>query len=251
MFGIEAQDLFLISFLAFLEGILSIDNALVLALMARHLPPKLQKRALTYGLVGAIFFRLGSLALIRHLLQWHWIKFIGGGYLIFISLKHIWEKHRVKKEEIDKKKKSIKSASANFWKTVLLIELMDIAFAVDSILAAVALTDKFWIIFVGGMIGVVLMRFAATGFLKLLDRFPGLEETAFLLIFVIGVKVILEGLEISGLDFHSPSAWPFWVFWGLMALCIVYGLKRKPSSHSSSGNQPQKHSPSPGRSPPN
>lgn len=216
---ISSQDIFLIFFLAFLEGILSIDNALVLALMAKHLPEKQQRKALTYGLIGSVVFRLISLGLVTQLMRWTWIKFVGGGYLLFISLRHL-----LKREHADDEQKA---KPHGFWMTVLLIELMDIAFAVDSILAAVALSNKFWIVFTGGMMGVVLMRFAASVFLKLLHRFPNFETTAYLLILVIGSKLVIDGFHLPGIDFHSASSPAFWVFWGLMLGGLLYGFKPK------------------------
>lgn len=215
-----SSDLFLIGFLAFLEGILSIDNALVLALMARHLPPKQQRKALTYGLVGSVVFRLAALSIASHLMKWVWVKFIGGGYLMIIALHHLLRDPAKNPEKLPK-------AAQSFWTTVIIIELMDIAFAVDSILAAVALSQKFWIVFLGGIMGVVLMRFAATVFLKVLQRFPNFEKTAYLLILVIGTKLILEGLHLPGIDFHDSSNPAFWAVWGSFVLCILYGFRKK------------------------
>lgn len=215
--AITPQDLFLIGFLAFLEGILSIDNALVLAMMARHLPKEQQRKALTYGLIGAVFFRLIALAFVTQLMGLNWVKYVGGGYLLLVSLKHFWEKHSHQAE-----RKATRHAS--FWKTVFYIEVMDIAFAVDSILAAVALSRKFWVVFTGGMLGVVMMRLAASHFLKLLERFPRFETTAYLLVATIGFKLILEGLHLPGVDLHDHHQPAFWVFWGLMLLWVVLGF---------------------------
>ncbi len=220
---ITTQDIFLVGFLAFLEGILSIDNALVLALTAKGLPHQLQRRALTYGLVGAVVFRIAALFIVKQLMAWTWVKYVGGGYLIFIALQHLLKK----KHHEDEKSGAPKSRS--FWKTVLIIELMDIAFAVDSILAAVALTQKFWIVFFGGFIGVIMIRFSASLFIKLLARFPAFEPTAYLLILWIGIKLVLEGLHIPGLEFESPSQLGFWCFWGLMGLTLLSGFRPKRS----------------------
>lgn len=217
---VSGADLALIGFLAFLEGILSIDNALVLAMMARHLPRRQQKKALTYGLLGAVVFRLTALALATTLIMYRWVKLLGGGYLVFIAIKHFL------KRDVDDALEE--SPHTGFWKTVMLIEVMDIAFAVDSILAAVALTSKFWIIFIGGFIGVVMMRGAAAVFLRLLDRYPGFENSAFILVFIIGLKVIIEAMRIPGVDFHSASHPGFWIFWGAMAITIAAGF-RKPA----------------------
>ena len=76
-----------------------------------------------------------------------------------------------------------------------MIELTDLAFAVDSILAAVALTSNYWVIVIGGLIGVVVIRFAAQGVIKLLERYPKLETIAYVLIAVVAIKVIVEGVH--------------------------------------------------------
>jgi len=215
---ITSHDLFLVGLLVFLEGILSVDNALVLAILAKHLPKDQQRKALTYGLVGAFVFRFLALFLVTSLVKWTWVKFVGGGYLLYIGIKHLI------KGEDPAGEAGAKVAGAGFWKTVVVIELTDIAFAVDSILAAVALTNKLWVIFTGGVLGIILMRFAANAFIKLIERFPQLERTAYLLVTVIGTKVIVEGLRLPGIDFHSPSSVSFWAFWGTMAACIIYGF---------------------------
>ena len=219
---ITPQDIALIGFLAFLEGILSIDNALVLALMVKHLPKGQQRQALTYGLAGSVVFRLIALGFVTQLMQWNWVKFVGGGYLLFISVQHLLFPNH---EEPHGQDGAGKKKRGSFWLTVLKIELMDIAFAVDSILAAVALSNKFWIVFAGGMMGVLLMRFAATGFLTLLHRFPNFEKTAYLLILVVGLKLVVDGFKIPGVDFHSSQSPAFWIFWALMAVCVAYGFK--------------------------
>lgn len=219
-FDVTSNDLFLILLLVFLEGILSVDNALVLAVLAKHLPKDQQKKALTYGLIGAFVFRFIALSLAVYLVKWRWVKFVGGGYLLYIGLKHLI--YGEEKNEDGSAKEPM-----GFWKTVVVIELTDIAFAVDSILAAVALTNKLWIILTGGILGIIMMRFAASLFIKVIEKFPQLEKTAYLLVVVIGAKVIIEGLSLPGIDFHSPSSPSFWVFWGLMAACISYGFLPK------------------------
>ncbi|MBL7714870.1 MAG: TerC family protein [Bdellovibrionales bacterium] len=225
--NITTQDLFTVGFLVFLEGILSIDNALVLAMLAKDLPKDLQKKALTYGLGGAIVFRLLSLSVVTQLLAWNWVKFVGGGYLLFISLKHFF----FGEGDDDSPKKKRNTAKMQFWKVVLLVELTDIAFAVDSILAAVALSNKFWVVFTGGIMGVILMRYAASVFIRLLERFPAFETAAYILVFIIGVKVSLEGTlhyyPVEAINFHSPSSAAFWIFWAMMAAGVAYGFMPK------------------------
>jgi YkoY family integral membrane protein len=213
-----SQDIVTIGLLIFLEGVLSIDNAVVLALLAGRLPHHLQKKALTYGLIGAMVFRFIALAMASYLMNWNWVKFVGGGYLLYVSISH-W----LKGKEDTKVPKD--RSSRNFWKTVILIELMDIAFAVDSILAAVAISHKFWVIYTGGVIGMLAMRFSAGIFINLLKKFPNFEEAAYVLVCIIGLKLIVDGFHIEALNFHSPQSPAFWVFWSAMFLTILYGFK--------------------------
>jgi YkoY family integral membrane protein len=172
-----------------LEGVLSIDNALVLGLLAKRVPKHLQGRALTYGLVGALIFRMAAIGAATFLLKYTFFKLLGGAYLIYIAVKHFFFENEEEKKADDapdertlsKTGKPITAASLSFWYAVIVIELTDIAFAVDSIVAAIALVgqqraddtgvhDKLWVVIVGGFIGVVVMRFAAILFIRLLEK---------------------------------------------------------------------------------
>lgn len=220
----STDDAVAIGFLVFLEGILSIDNALVLALLVRHLPARQQKKALVYGIVGAVFFRLVAVSIASKLMTWTWIKFVGGGYLLYLSADYFFVK--------EKEEKKTSAVARNFWMTVLIVELTDIAFAVDSILTAVALTKKLWVVITGGILGLVLMRFATTIFLKLLDRFPRFETTAYLLVAIIGGKLILEGFQWESVDFHSAKNPWFWIFWTALFGGFLFGFTNGPKSAS-------------------
>lgn len=247
-FGIN--DLTVIGLLIVLEGVLSIDNALVLGLLAKRLPKHLQKRALTYGLVGAFVFRFLAIATASYLLRWRIVKLIGGGYLVWVAAKHFYDQWRsggtehvpqlLHDESLETQTPTIpvvSTKSAGFWSTVLVIELTDIAFAIDSILAAIALVGsspvtphpKLWVVITGGILGVILMRFAAVMFISLLERFPRFETSAYLLVTVIGAKLLVDwGLNTPDhphmADFHSASSPAFWIFWTLMILCFLVGF---------------------------
>lgn len=219
-----------IGFLVFLEGVLSIDNALVLALIVNGLPQHQRKRALTYGIVGAIVFRIIAIMLATYLMEWRWVKFVGGGYLLYLALKYWWDK---RKEQAEKNAgHAAKPAERGFWSTVLVVELTDIAFAVDSILTAVALTKKVSVVITGGVLGLLLMRYAASIFVKLLERYPRFESTAYMLVFLIGFKLIIDGLHLPNVDFHSMTNLYFWIFWGTMAGTLLFGFSGKKPKHS-------------------
>jgi YkoY family integral membrane protein len=235
-------DLGVIALLVFFEGLLSIDNALVLALLARRLPQPLRAKALTYGLGGAFVFRFIMIASAAFLLQWRIVKLIGGGYLLWISLQHFFFKKEEPPPAFDDAEDAAPrgTPAPGFWATVALIEVTDVAFAVDSILAAIALVGsappghvgphpKLWVVITGGMIGVMLMRIAAAMFIKLLERFPRFETSAYLLVLVIGLKLLVDWAvntqqQPNRANFHDPSSPLFWTFWSLMVVCIAIGF---------------------------
>ncbi|WP_223701845.1 TerC family protein [Sutcliffiella deserti] len=224
-----------------LEGILAADNALVLAIMVKHLPEEQRKRALFYGLAGALVFRLGSLFVISFIVTIWQVQALGAAYLLFIALNHIWRKIVVRRAEhaaaLDKPEKK-----SGFWFTVLKVELADIAFAVDSILAAFALAltlpktnlpqiggidgGQFIIIFLGGFIGVVIMRFAATLFVKLLKERPSLETAAFLIVGWGGFKLLIFTLahpSVGVLPYHFPHSPLFKTMFWIVLIGIAAG----------------------------
>jgi YkoY family integral membrane protein len=232
-------DLGVIALLVLLEGLLSIDNALVLALLARRLPQSLRAKALTYGLVGALIFRIITIGSAYYLLHWRIVKLIGGGYLLWITLQHFF----FKKPEASPSIEDSGKPARGFWATVAIIELTDIAFAIDSILAAIALVGsapvghvgphpKLWVVITGGMIGVMLMRVAAAMFIKLLERFPRFETAAYLLVMVIGLKLLVDWALNSEqhpdrANFHATGSPLFWVFWSVMLICVGIGFLPK------------------------
>lgn len=213
----STSDLPVIGLLIFLEGILSIDNALVLALIVRGLPENQQKKALSYGIIGAFAFRAIAILLASYLMKLRWIKFAGGAYLCYLAIDYFWGG--------DSDSKEVKYSKArSFWMTVLVVEITDIAFAVDSILTAVALTQKVYVVLTGGIIGLILMRFAAVGFIEILKRFPRFETTAYLLVGIIGIKLFLDGFHLASLDFHSTTSPAFWIFWATMIGAMIFGF---------------------------
>ncbi len=224
-----------------LEGLLAADNALVLAIMVKHLPDEERQKALFYGLAGAFVFRFASLFAISFLVNVWQVQAIGALYLLFIAINHIIRKQMIHKGKEAPKKQNKKQAG--FWGTVFKVELADIAFAVDSILAAVALAvtlpntplpqiggldgGKFLVIFAGGLIGLVIMRFAANYFVKLLKARPGLEVAAFMIVGWVGIKLSIYTLSHPDLGvlpeaFAKSLGWKI-TFYTVLLLIAVGG----------------------------
>ncbi|WP_419883060.1 TerC family protein [Peribacillus sp. B-H-3] len=210
--------------LIILEGLLSADNALVLAVMVKHLPPKMQKRALFYGIIGAYIFRFIAIGLGVFLIKIWWIKIVGGAYLLWLSLSYFLKKNKEEEESegINKKGILIKMFGV-FWGTVAAVEIMDIAFSIDSVIAAFGVSDQIWVLFLGGILGVLMMRGVAQIFLVLIERIPELETTAFVLIAIIGIKMIA-----GAFGFHIEELLFFGILVGVFLITfIVHALKKR------------------------
>lgn len=222
-----------------LEGLLAADNALVLAIMVKHLPEDKRKKALFYGLMGAFVFRFMSLFAISFMVDVWQMQAIGAMYLLFIAINHIVRRTVLCKNGDEKTDE--KNQKSSFWMTVLKVELADIAFAVDSILAAVALAvtlpntplakiggmdgGHFIVIFAGGLTGLIIMRFAANVFCGILHRKPGLEIAAFLIVGWVGIKLAVytmshPALQILPYGFAKSPEWKitFYVVLVIIAL---------------------------------
>ncbi|PEB50939.1 hypothetical protein CON65_21695 [Bacillus pseudomycoides] len=193
----------LIGTLVVLEGLLSADNALVLAVMVRHLPEEKRKKALFYGLIGAYAFRFIAIGIGMFLIKLWWVKVLGALYLAWLSIKYFIDKRKEGSEDeeahgINQNGLLVRMFGV-FWGTVVMVELMDIAFSVDSVLAAFGVSNEVWILLLGGMLGILMMRGIAGVFLRLLERVPELETTAYILILIIAAKMFLSvfGIEMS------------------------------------------------------
>ncbi len=203
-----------------LEGLLSADNALVMAVMVRPLPKEQQKRALFYGILGAFFFRFLMLATAHWIISLWYLRAAGAAYLGWLTFQHF--RHRLGGE------RDFEVKPAGFWKTVVMVNLVDCAFAIDSVLVAVGLSDDLWIVFTGVALGIVAVRVAAGAFIKTLEKWPALEDVAYLLIGWISIKLFIESYGMWQGDMHLEM--PAWIFWSGMALITIggttYAVKR-------------------------
>jgi len=203
--------------LVIIESLLSIDNAAVLATMAMDLPKEQRPKALKYGLLGAYFFRGLALLFASLLVKVWWLKVLGGLYLLYLSIHYFMSKQTKTIEDdtfvempgffrkylilplsgvfsvlfspFKKASAGFKNSLGKFWYTVAMIEIMDLAFSVDNVFAAVAFTKNIVLICIGVFIGILAMRFVAQYFIKLMETFHFLESVAFIVIGILGLKL--------------------------------------------------------------
>jgi len=191
--------------LILIEGILSVDNAAVLATMVMRLPAEQRSKALRYGILGAYVFRGLCLALASWLIKIWWLEPVGGLYLLWLTWKH-FSRH----ESVEQEAGEAVATEGNwfirctigrlgpFWATVVAVEVMDLAFSIDNVVAAIAYVEKFpmpsklILVCIGVFLGILTMRFAAQGFVKLMHHFQFLETCAFIVIGILGVKLMLS-----------------------------------------------------------
>jgi YkoY family integral membrane protein len=187
---IEIADILTIGMLVLLEGLLSADNALVLAILVLGLPREQQARALRYGIVGAFVFRIIAIMLASVLMEVAWVKLVGGAYLGYLSWAHFMRPGGESRTDVPRATAAFGLSA--FWATVARVELVDVAFSVDSILVAVALSPKLWVVVTGGLLGIVMMRLVAGRMIELIRKYPALVDGAFIIIAWVAIKLIAE-----------------------------------------------------------
>lgn len=226
-----------------LEGLLSADNALVLAVIAKHLPEDQKKKAINYGIIMAFFFRFAALFAISFIANVWQVQAIGAAYLLYLGLKHVIQARFGKENENIREEVEEESAGKGFWPTVGKIGLADLAFAIDSILAAVAIAlglpdsplddfggmdgGKFIVVVLGGVAGLILIKYAATWFVQLLDQRPALETTAYAIVAWVGVKLAVitlahDDIGVLNHDFPHSTVWTM-IFYGVLIGIALLG----------------------------
>jgi tellurite resistance protein TerC len=220
----------------FLEGILSIDNAAVLGAMVSVLPPKdmvpwpgplkslgppvhrilggQRSAALKVGLLGAYVGRGLMLVLANFVIHNHYLKLLGAGYLIKLAFDNLGEAESGEEDQVRAKRME----GRGFWNVVIAVELADLAFSLDNVVAVVALSNNLYIVMFGVFIGIVTMRFAAGIFTWMILREPILKPAAYLVVFNIGAELLLD--EFLGIEIN---AWlKFMISAGTLILFVVY-----------------------------
>ncbi|WP_185870442.1 TerC family protein [Blattabacterium cuenoti] len=176
-----------------IESILSIDNAVLLASMIMdHIKKKDRKKAIKYGIFGAYFFRSICLIFTYQLIKIWWLKLLGGIYLIYLGSRYFFSKFS--KKNYVNNKKNIKRIDS-FWKILIIIEIMDLAFSIDNIFAVIALSENLILIFLGVFAGILSMRWVTQIFVKLMEKNSFLKDSAFYVIIILGIKLIFSFLE--------------------------------------------------------
>lgn len=226
------NSLLVIGNLIIIESLLSVDNAAVLATMVMDLPKEQRAKALRYGIIGAYVFRGLALLFAAFLIQFWYLKPLGGLYLLYLVYDW-WKGKQTETKEDDFINKQgnwlyriTVGSFGNFWATVALVELMDMAFSIDNVFAAVAFSQNLVIIWIGVFIGILAMRFVAQGFVKLMEKYKFLETCAFIVIGILGIKLMLS------IYTHFAPCSQFSVFMEGNSGCLASQGQPIPEGHS-------------------
>ena len=216
----QLTDLITIGLLVVLEGLLSADNALVMAIMVLGLPKNQHHQALRHGLVGAFVFRIIATLLAVYLIRIAWVKLAGGLYLCYLVYSHFLGHEEGQDRRAAPRAKPWMGMTA-FWATVVRVELVNLAFSVDSILVAVAMSPKTWVVLAGGILGIVAMRLVVGQLIRLVERYPPLVDGAFIIIAWVGLKLCLDYLHNVG---YIGIEVPQWMSLVLIVVIFVVAL---------------------------
>lgn len=230
-FDVQLSDFVTIGLLIVLEGLLSADNALVMAVMVLSLPRGDQTKALRYGLVGAFVFRTIATLLATYLIRVVWIKLAGGLYLLYLAHQHF----RQRAAQGGGPKRPPRALPgfglSAFWATVVRVEVMNLAFSIDSILVAVAMTTKTWVVLSGGLLGIVALRIVVGQLLALIKRYPAIVDGAFVIIAWVGIKLLLEyAHEMHWVSFEVPRSWSIALIIGIFVVSYLHARRLGPQA---------------------
>jgi YkoY family integral membrane protein len=226
--GIQTGDLVTVGALVALEGLLSADNALVMAIMVLGLPRREHKPALRYGLIGGFAFRVLATLLAVYLIRLVLVKLFGGLYLLYLTYGHFRGQSAEERRGAPPAKPMFGLSA--FWATVVRVELVNLAFSIDSILVAVAMSPKTWVVIAGGILGIVAMRLVVGQLLTLVQRYPALVDGAFVIIAWVGLKLGLEYLHAAwDIGFAIPQWFSLTLIVVIFTIAFVYARMHGPA----------------------
>tara|TARA_Y100001968_G_scaffold332750_1_gene392074 strand:+ start:3627 stop:4334 length:708 start_codon:yes stop_codon:yes gene_type:complete len=202
-----------------LELILSADNAVALASITKSLKNKtLQNKALNIGILISLVLRILLIIFSQYLLEYKSIQFLCGLYLIFIAIRNLFPKLLKEEKELTNIE-DVKNENSIF-KVILLLAITDLAFSIDSITAAVSISDQILLVITGALIGVIALRFTSALFVRWLDIFKRLEFSGYIAIGFIGIKLIVEILI-------PTLSVPDYIVFLLMTAVLSWGFSKK------------------------
>ena len=210
--GVEAPLVLLI--LVVLEAVLSADNAIALAAIAQGLEDSnLQRRALNFGLAAAYVLRITLILTATWVVQFWQFELLGAAYLLWLVFQHFTS-------ETEENDRHHGPRFTSVWQTVPIIAITDLAFSLDSVTTAIAISDKTWLVLAGGTIGVITLRFMAGLFIQWLQEYVHLEDAGYITVGFVGLRLLLRALKPELVP-------PEWSMIAAIALVFLWGFSKR------------------------
>ncbi|MBN3871970.1 TerC family protein [Nostoc sp. JL33] len=211
-FSVEAPIVLLI--LVLLEALLSADNAIALAAIARGLEDKeLERKALNFGLVVAYVLRI-TLILTATWVQKFWqFELLGAAYLLWLVFQHFTSQQSEDEHHHGPRFNSLLQA-------IPVIAFTDLAFSLDSVTTAIAVSQEKWLVLTGATIGIITLRFMAGLFIRWLDEYENLEDAGYVTVALVGLRLLLKVVN----DSLVP---PEWIMIAAIFLILGWGFSKR------------------------
>ncbi len=224
--SIGVETYFILVVLVALEAVLSADNAIALAAIAQSIAsPKLQRKALNIGLVAAYVLRMTLILTATWVVQYWQFELLGAIYLLWLVFNYFTNS--------DNDAEAISEHHLGFsslWQIIPTIAITDLAFSLDSVTTAIAVTEETWLIITGGTIGIITLRFLAGLFIRWLEEYTYLEDAGFITVGFVGLRLLFKALL-------PHLILPEWITISFVAICFTWGFsKRKTIESSDSGD---------------
>jgi YkoY family integral membrane protein len=210
------QSLLLLPVLVALEAVLSADNAIALAAITKGFKdPKLEKQALNIGLTLAYILRMGLIIVAAQIVNQWQFEIAGAVYLLWLVFQHFTSA----KEDDEQAPPRFTS----LWQAIPVLALTDLAFSLDSVTTAIAISDEIWLVLLGGTIGIIALRFMAGQFMIWLEEYVHLEDAGYVTVSFVGIRLILRVVNESLVP-------PEWVMVLAIAAVFAWGFSKKRDS---------------------
>jgi YkoY family integral membrane protein len=213
-FGLET--LLVLPVLIALEAVLSADNAIALAALAQGLEDSaLQKRALNIGLVVAYVLRIGLILTATWVVKFWQFELAGALYLLWLVFQYF-----TSKPDADDENSHRGPRFSSLWQAIPIIGVTDLAFSLDSVTTAIAVSQETWLILIGATIGIITLRFMAGLFIRWLKEFRHLEDAGYVTVALVGLRLLVRVVN----DALVP---PEWVMVSAIALIFLWGFSQR------------------------
>jgi YkoY family integral membrane protein len=211
-FGVDAFLLLLV--LVALEAVLSADNAIALASISKGLEDdKLQRQALNFGLIIAFVLRITLILTATWVIQYWQFELLGALYLLWLVFQHF-------SSDTDSEGEHHGPRFSSLWQAIPVIALTDLAFSLDSVTTAIAISDETWLVLTGATIGIITLRFMAGLFIRWLDEFVHLEDAGYVTVGLVGLRLLVKVIN----DNLVP---PQWLVVSSIAIIFVWGFSKR------------------------